>query len=103
MKLRTSYRDLAEAVRNTSGTVNQIVDGRSLAYGSVTLTASTTTTVVTDDRVSENSVICLMPQTANAAGAIATTYIATVANGTFTITHANNAQTDRDFAYSIQG
>jgi hypothetical protein len=30
-------------------------------------------------------------------------YIGTVANGSFTVTHANNGQTDRTFMYAALG
>jgi hypothetical protein len=39
-----------------------------------------------------------MPMTANAAAALATTYIVP-AKGQFVITHANNAQADKTFRY----
>ena len=81
----------------------QLVRGRSNAAGTVTLTVSATTTVVTAPKiVSTSSAISLMPKTANAAAAIATTYI-TTANGSFTITHANTATADRTFRWSAQG
>jgi DNA-binding beta-propeller fold protein YncE len=47
------------------------------------------------------------PRTANAAAELAagTMYItdANMGNGTFTVIHANNAQTDRDFRYAVVG
>ena len=82
-----------------------LAQGKIDSVGAVTLTASTTTTVVDGDGAlycGEDSVVVLSPRTANAAGALATTYI-TPANGSFTITHANNAQTDRTFGYSVLG
>lgn len=79
--------------------------GKLNCTGTVTLQASATTTPVTDNRVYADSVILLMPLTANAAGALATSYIqaADVVGGSFIITHANNAQTDRNFRYVIIG
>lgn len=82
--------------------LQQLAAGRSNAVGTVTLTTGATTTTVTTDNCSASSSIRLMPTTANAAAALATTYI-TAANKSFTITHANNAQTDRTFTYAIQG
>lgn len=85
--------------------VNQLSDGRSNGFGSVTLTANQTTTAVTDVRVGTDSVISLMPTTANAAAEVGAggMYVGTVTAQSFTITHANNAQTDRTFTYAIQG
>ena len=85
--------------------VNNILDGKINSTGTVTLTASTTTTTISDNRVGENSVILFMPTTANASAeqGAGTMFVATRAKQSFTITHANNAQTDRTFAYSVIG
>jgi hypothetical protein len=83
--------------------VQQLGAGRSNAVGSVTLTANAASTVVSDNNVASGSTIYLMPTTSNAAAAIATTYIATIVNKSFTITHANNAQVDKTFRYAIVG
>lgn len=85
--------------------ISELASGRSNAVGSVTLTANTTTTTVTDSNFASGSVPKLEPTTANAAAerGNGTMYISARANGSFTITHANNAQTDRTFIYAIQG
>lgn len=101
--LQPRYADWVEAVRRISVTVNAMLQGRSNAVGEVTLQVNESSTAVSDPRVSEDSAIVLMPRTANAAAALATSHIATVSNGSFAIRHANNAQTDRDFRYAIQG
>lgn len=87
--------------------LQQLGAGRSNAVGTVTLTANAATTTVTDGNCASGSSIHLMPTTANAsaeigAGAI---YIATatILNGSFIITHANNAQADRIYRYAIHG
>lgn len=82
--------------------LQQLAAGRSNATGTVTLTASAASTVVTNANCATASAVKLNPTTANAAAALATTYWV-AANGSFTITHANNAQTDRTFTYAIQG
>lgn len=82
---------------------NGIMQGRLNDKGTVTLTASAATTVVSDRRVGPNSVITFMPTTANAAAEIGngTMYVSARSDGTFTVTHANNAQTDRTFGYRV--
>lgn len=82
-----------------------LASGRSNATGTVTLKVSATSTTVSDGNCAVGSVIKLVPTTANAAGAIATTYIppATVLNGSFVIQHASNAESDRTFSYAIAG
>jgi len=82
--------------------IGELASGRSNAHGTVTLTASATSTTVTTENCSSGSCVKLSPKTANAAAALATTYIVP-SNGSFVIHHASNAQTDRTFAYAIQG
>lgn len=77
--------------------IRQIIQGRNDATLEVTLTPGATTTVVTAINCSKDSRVFLEPQTTNAAAARATTYISAIGQGTFTVTHANNAQTDRIF------
>ena len=85
----------------------RVMKGKTANFGSVTLTASVTSTVVTDAKCTTGSVIVFDPETANAlaeyiAGGMYVTTAGRV-NGSFTITHANNAQTDRTFRYVITG
>ena len=89
--------------RKIASSIKRIVEGRTDNYGSVTLTANDTTTTVTNQWASENSTIVLSPRTANAAAAVATTYVSSKLNGSFVLTHANNAQTDKTFDYAMIG
>ena len=91
--------------REIASVVNLLVDGKNNATGTFTLTASATTTQVTDLRAGTDSVILYVPTTANAsaekgAGSI---FISARADSSFTITHANNSQNDRTFIYAIIG
>lgn len=95
----TSEKDIGRVVQS----VRELYEGRSQAIGTVTLTAGQTTTVVNHQNCAPSSYPQLEPMTANAAAARATTYISAVAKGSFTITHANNAQTDRTFSYALRG
>ena len=91
--------------REVSQVVNSILDGKLNSTGSFTCTASAATTSVTDFRAGEDSVILLMPTTANAASeqGAGTIFVSTRAKQSFTVTHANNAQTDRTCDYVIIG
>lgn len=93
--------DLKKLIRAIRG----LASGRSNGVGTVTLTASATSTTVTDQNCAAGSVIQLTATTADAATALATTYVpvATVLNGSFVIQHASNTQVDRTFAYAISG
>lgn len=71
--------------------------------GTVTLGTGTVATVVTDARVSINSVPILQPATANAASGVATTFVSTVSAGGFTITHSSNGSADRVLRYALLG
>lgn len=85
--------------------LQQLAAGRSNAVGEFTLDDGATSTVVSAQNCGEDSVVLLMPKTANAAAEIGagTLYIGTVANGSFTVTHANNAQIDRTFGFAAFG
>lgn len=83
--------------------IQQLEQGRLNVTGTCTLTPSATTTVVTAKNCGAASQITLTAKTANAAAALATTYVSTVANGSFTLTHANSAQVDRIFGFHAIG
>lgn len=85
--------------------IQQLAAGRSNAVGTVTLTANTTTTTVTDANFAPGSVPLFIPTTSNAAAEMGagTFLLSSRANGSFVLAHANNAQTDRTFLYAIQG
>lgn len=92
-----------EAYRKTASVVNAILGGKTNNTGTVTLTANAASTSLSDFRITSQSIILLMPTTANAAGALATTYISARGSKTATITHANNAQVDKTFGYAVVG
>lgn len=71
--------------------------------GTITLLTGAAATSVVDFRVGPSSFIGLMPTTANAAGAVATTYVSSRSAEGFTITHANTTTADRAFVYCILG
>lgn len=85
--------------------VQRVMQGKLNNAGTVTLTDSSATTAVTDKRVGTNSKITFTATTANAAAEVGAGgfYVSAKGDGTFTLTHANNAQTDRDFDYTIGG
>lgn len=92
----TNLRTIVQAVR-------MLATGRSLAKGTISLAAGVTTTTVTAEWVGDTDTILLSPVTANAASAVATTYLSTVANGSFILTHANAGTTDRTFRWHSAG
>lgn len=100
IQLQPAERDIVRIVQ----AIIQLVEGRNNATGVVTLTPGATSTVVNHPNCSVDSAPSLRsPMTANAAAAIPTTYISSVSQGSFTIAHANNAQVDRTFRYSVTG
>ena len=82
--------------------VRQLAEGRSNAVGTFTLAANAPDTTVTAANCGFGSSVVAFPKTANAAAELGngTMHIATVSNGSFVVTHANNAQTDRTFIMS---
>ena len=87
--------------RQVAEVVNNAMNGKTNNTGAVTLTASTTTTTITDERLGFDSIILLSPLTANAAAQ--TPYISTKAKGSVIITHTSTAHTDLNFDYIIVG
>lgn len=92
--------------------IQQLGAGRSNATGSVTLAINSGTTVVDVNNnpiaptvIALKSVPILVPITANAAAEVGngTMYISAIANGSFTISHANSATTGRTFLWAIVG
>ena len=92
---------LTQRLRLMASVVNRINSGKVNVVVEVTLTENVASTVVTDSRLTPFSGVFFDPKTANAAAELAAgTMYATSANrrkGEWTITHANNSQTDRDF------
>src|SRR5574343_1266874 len=97
---RVHRREMAQAI-------NRLNQGKFNGSGDLTLTANVATTVITDARLAQQSVVLFDPLTAHAAAVIAagTMYVllANRNNGAWTVTHANNAQADRTFRYLIIG
>lgn len=94
--------------REVALAVNQALKGKINSVGTVTLAQSATSTTVDNAFVGAGSAIFLFPQTAHAGAELAAggCYIdpANYLSGeSFKITHANNSQTDRTFAYVILG
>ena len=81
----------------------QLAQGRSNAVGVCTLRASQTTTTVTAQNCGADSKVFLSPTTANAAAALATTYVSLVSTGSFVLTHASNVQADKTFGFVCLG
>lgn len=87
--------------------VRQILDGKINSTGSFTLTANQATTVVKDRRVGIKSVITWHPVTENAGGEVGMylTNVGVDSGGipSFTINHATDSRTDREFRYIVLG
>ena len=93
--------------RQIARAANSAIAGKTNNLGEVTLTANAASTVIVDARLSFFSVIVFDPLTANAAAEIANgTLYVTEANrgiGSWTVTHANDANADKSFRYAILG
>lgn len=98
---------IARALRQVCGVVNRILSGKLNNIGEMTLTTNSASTTLLDPRLTVGSFIDFDPLTAHAATELygATMYVTTAnrGNGSFVITHANNAQNDRTFKYTIIG
>ena len=85
--------------------VRQLMQGRSNAAGSASLAAGAASTTVTAPNCAPGAQVFLCPRTPHAAAELAAggCYVSAVLSGSFTITHANNSQTDRTFSYVCLG
>jgi hypothetical protein len=85
--------------------IQQLAAGRSNAVGTATLATGSATTVVSDKNCAAGSTPLFTPTTANAATEVGngTMFVSAVANGSFTITHANSSTTGRTFLYVLHG
>lgn len=69
----------------------------------VTLTASDTTTTLTDARIGYGMSLHFSPLTASAAAAMDALHYTITVNGSATLTHDSDAATDRTFSVGIIG
>lgn len=92
----TTDRQLREIVAGA-------MQGKTNNTGTVTLTASSTTTTLTDPRIGAESVVLLAPQTAAAKTAYVAGIYQACTTGSATLTHASNAAVDQTFGYVVVG
>lgn len=88
--------------RMLAETTDQALEGKIRSVDSVTLTESSATTILNDRRIGPSSFIGFEPETANAKTE-GTPYVTARGDGTATLNHANNAQTDRTYTYVVLG
>lgn len=95
--------DESQFRRQVANVLNNVLSGKTNNTSSFTVAANAATTTLTNSRIGANSVILLMPTTANAAAALANVYFTGFLEGSCTVNHANNAQADRTFRYAVIG
>lgn len=95
--------DANEHRRQLARALNTMLGGKFNATLDVTLTASATSTTVTDPRISAFSALLWMPRTANAATAAANIYVTDRKSGSAVLNHASSTDTDQDFTLLIIG
>lgn len=83
--------------------INGLLAGKTNNVTTVTLTANSATTTLTDSRIGGGSFIGFSPTTSNGAAGMTALYVSAKAKGSATLTHANNAQTDRTYDVLIVG
>lgn len=85
--------------------IRQLQVGKIRSFGEVTLDDNSATTTLSDRNIHATSAVILFPTTANAATEFGagTLHISARTDESATITHVNNAQTDRTFMYVVLG
>lgn len=93
--------------RRITDVVRQLMEGRSNAVGTVNLAANAATTTVAAPTCGATSLVFMFAMSAHAAAEVAAGgfYVpaANITAGQFIVQHANNAQTDRTFAWAVLG
>ena len=105
------FPDHPNLLRTMLRVMKNMIKGRTNNAHSVTLTANSATTTVElpKNEIGQETLVFFAPQTVNAATEFGagTMYVSArsilAEPATFTITHANNAQTDRTFGYILVG
>jgi len=82
--------------------INDLFKGRGNNTTAVTLTADSTTTVLTHKRYNADTVAIFMPKSASAALVLGKLYVV-AATGTLTIHHDSTPDTDRKFGIAYVG
>lgn len=96
-------RDSQSWDREARVVLNNALAGKMNVGQEKTLTASSATTTLSDPLITTASVISLMPMTANAVAALAGLYFDAPTTGQVVMHHANNAQVDKTFRYTVLG
>jgi hypothetical protein len=86
-----------------SGGLNEVANGRPNNVGTLTLTPSATSTVVFRQGVQAGDMVDLIPMTANANTAKATTWAIGSDRNEITVTHTSTASVDRTFGFVFYG
>jgi type II secretory pathway component HofQ len=89
-------------LRKYALSLQQLASGRSNAVGTVTCSTLGTTTV-TNANCSAGSQPQLTASSSNGAAAYTSTWVSTVSNGSFVVSHTVASTTDRTFRYAIVG
>ena len=97
----TYWGAVEEGLRKVAEVVNSLRDGKINSVGTVTLTANSTTTTLTDPRINPNSKISLTATTSTAAAS--TGLYVTAGTGSAVITHNSTADANKTFAFAIFG
>jgi hypothetical protein len=103
---RPNGNDVSSLVRHlvdVARGVRLLFQGKTNNVGEITLTANTTTTTLSDRRLTVGSFVAFDPMTANAAADVPYALAANRNNLVWTLTHSNAATTDRTFRYVIVG
>lgn len=88
--------------RSVAEIVNNLVEGKSNNTGEFSTATSSTTTTLNDERIGFNSVILIMPLSANSANELKDIYFDNFTTGSCTVHHGNHGTT-RTYRYIIVG
>lgn len=102
MTRRPTLKPDGATSREIAFVTNQILLGRINSVGELTLEAGQSSTTLQRPYIGTDSVVLLMPRTANAAAAHMNIWMS-CQSGEAILNHSNNSQTDRIFNFAIVG
>ena len=103
--IRASLADTELWARDVTEWSRRVMRGKLNNTALFTMTANAASTTFADERIGIETHLVFSPTTANAATALASTFVAEGArgNGTVVVTHPNDSNTDKTYRVSFHG
>ncbi len=103
-RLRALLWQIVEWQRLSAEVINQLMDGKDNATGTLTLTINVATTTLIDRRIGPDTIVLLEPTSANAkAEGTPWQTLPNITRGQAVLNHVNSATAGRTFGFVLRG